>query len=91
MQQKITYSAPVDITGAAGEQGIGIKSQTIYYAMVDPDIVHVEKPDYAPEGGSNPDNHVYGNSTGGNIIDLTTASPVKGYGWSTTPHEYIDN
>ncbi len=91
LQPKITYSTPVDITGAAGEQGIGIKSQTIYYAMVDPDIVHVEKPDYAPEGGSNPDNHVYGNSAGGNIIDLTADSPVKGYGWSTTPHEYIDN
>lgn len=90
LQLKITYSTPVDITGAAGEQGISIKSQIIYYAMVDSDITHVEKPDYVPKGGSNQDNHVYGNSNGGNIIDLTAASPVKGYGWSVTPHEYID-
>ena len=58
--------------------------------MVDSDITHVEKPDYAPKGSSNKDNHVYGNSADSNIIDLTTADPVKGYGWSTTPHEYID-
>ena len=58
--------------------------------MVDSDITHVEKPDYAPKGGSNQDNRVYGNSADDNIIDLTAASPVKGYGWSTTPHEYID-
>ena len=90
LELKITYSTPVDITGAAGEQGISIKSQIIYYAMVDSDITHVEKPDYVPKGGSNQDNHVYGNSTDNNIIDLTAASPVKGYGWSTTPHEYID-
>ena len=90
LQLKITYSTPVDITGAAGEQGISIKSQIIYYAMVDSDITHVEKPDYAPKGGSNQDNRVYGNSADDNIIDLTAASPVKGYGWSTTPHEYID-
>ena len=58
--------------------------------MVDSDITHVEKPDYAPKDSSNQDNHVYGNSADDNIIDLTAASPVKGYGWSTTPHEYID-